>query len=120
MSKYAKYVALPCIIILMALYLLGVNLINSIDRVEDIKTEASFSVPSETDIDAEAVMDKIDINSATKTEFMLIDGIGEKTAEKIIEKREALGGFSSIEQIKRVDGIGNKNFEDIKDQIIIK
>ena len=51
---------------------------------------------------------------------MLISGIGEKYAERIIELREQLGGFTSIEQLKKVKGIGDKRFEKIKNYVTIE
>ncbi len=43
---------------------------------------------------------KIDINSADKTSLMTIKGIGEKTADKIITRRENKGPFTQLEQLK--------------------
>lgn len=59
----------------------------------------------------------ININTATLSELMNIDGVGEKTAQKIIDYREKNGGFKNIEDIKNVDRIGDKTFEKMKDQI---
>jgi competence protein ComEA len=41
---------------------------------------------------------------------MRIDGIGEKTALKIIAYRDEIGGFSNLEQLMDVDGVGEKKF----------
>lgn len=59
----------------------------------------------------------ININTASLSELMKIDGVGEKTAQKIIDYRESNGGFKSIEDIKNVDRIGDKTFEKMKEQI---
>lgn len=48
---------------------------------------------------------------------MLLDGIGEKTAQKIIDYREAQGGFKTLEELKNVPGIGDKRFDQIKNDI---
>lgn len=55
----------------------------------------------------------ININAATAEELESLDGIGEKTAQAIIEYRNENGGFSSTEEIKNVKGIGDKTFENI-------
>lgn len=59
---------------------------------------------------------KININSADAAELQKIPGVGPKTAEKIINYRSQ-NSFSSIEDIKNVDGIGDKKFESMKDYI---
>ena len=46
-----------------------------------------------------------------------IPGIGEVKANSIISYREKNNGFKSIEELKNVDGIGEKTFEKIKDSI---
>ncbi len=62
---------------------------------------------------------KIDINKATVQELSQLKGIGDKTAEKIIEYRTNVGKFTKIEDIMNVKGIGEKKFEAIKDQIYV-
>ncbi len=62
---------------------------------------------------------KININIASKSELMELDGIGEVTAQAIIDYRDKNGSFKSIEEIKNVSRIGEKSFEKIKDKITI-
>ena len=45
---------------------------------------------------------KININTATKEELKTLSGIGDSTAEKIIEYRNDVGKFKSIEDLKNV------------------
>ncbi len=61
----------------------------------------------------------MNINTATKEELDTLPGIGESTANKIINYREENGKFKSIEEIKEVSGIGDSKFEQIKDLIEI-
>lgn len=60
----------------------------------------------------------ININTASKEDLMKLDGIGEKTADKIIEYRSN-NGFSKIEDIMNVPGIGEQKFKQIQDEISI-
>lgn len=62
---------------------------------------------------------KININKASISELKQITGIGESTANKIIDYRENVGKFKKIEDIKEVKGIGDSKYESIKDKITI-
>lgn len=64
-------------------------------------------------------IDKLDLNSANASSLEELDGIGVKTAEKIIAYREAHGGFRNVEELMQVSGIGAKTFEDLKDKIAV-
>lgn len=59
----------------------------------------------------------ININTATESELQSIPGVGEVKAKSIIIYREKNGGFKKIEEIKSVNGIGEKTFEKIKEFI---
>lgn len=63
--------------------------------------------------------EKLDINKATKEDFMKFDGIGEVIAERIIEYREENGGFNFIEDLQDVKGISKNLYNRIKDYIIV-
>ncbi len=53
----------------------------------------------------------IDINNASWVEWAQIEGIGEVTARKIVEDRDANGPFHGISDVQRVKGIGPKTLE---------
>jgi competence protein ComEA len=61
----------------------------------------------------------VNINTATAAELETLPGIGPKTAEAIVEYREANGPFETIEDIMDVPGIGEGTFEKIKDRITV-
>lgn len=63
---------------------------------------------------------KININKATKEELQSLSGIGESTAQKIIDYRKENGEFKQIEDLKNVSGIGEAKYNAIKDNIKVK
>lgn len=63
---------------------------------------------------------QININTASKDELMLLPGVGESIASRIIEYRELNNGFKNIEDIMEVKGIGKKKFEKMKDYIKVE
>ncbi len=62
---------------------------------------------------------KLSLNTATLEELMTLPGIGEAKALAIIQYREEVGAFQSIEELKEVSGIGDAIFDQIKENITI-
>ena len=93
--------------------------IGNIKEVDKLEVQAGVSVVSGEMSGSVSGSNSstININTATLSELMNIDGVGEKTAQKIIDYREKNGGFKNIEDIKNVDRIGDKTFEKMKEQI---
>ena len=63
---------------------------------------------------------KVNINTANKEKLATLPGIGEGTAEKIIEYRSKTGKFKTIDEIKKIPGIGESKFKSLKDKTTIK
>lgn len=63
---------------------------------------------------------KVNINTAQIEELSTLPGIGEATANKIIEYRKENGKFEKIEDIKNVPGIGDSKFQNIKEMLKVK
>ncbi|QZY57072.1 helix-hairpin-helix domain-containing protein [Crassaminicella profunda] len=60
---------------------------------------------------------RVNINTGSKSELESLNGIGKVLAERIIQYRETNGGFTSIQDIMKVSGLGDKKYEMIKEQI---
>ncbi|OGO39770.1 MAG: hypothetical protein A2Z04_01155 [Chloroflexi bacterium RBG_16_57_9] len=62
----------------------------------------------------------ININLATVEELDSLPGIGPAIAQRIVEDRTANGSFKKPEDLKRVRGIGDALFNQIKDRIVVR
>ena len=56
----------------------------------------------------------IDLNFATKAELRLIPGIGDALAQRIVEYRTNVGPFRSIDDLRKVSGIGPKTLDRLR------
>lgn len=66
-----------------------------------------------------AKTEKININTASLTELQKLPRVGEKVAQRIIDFRKEHGPFNKIEELMKVQGIGEKTFNDLKDLITV-
>ena len=62
---------------------------------------------------------KVNINTASQTEFECLSGIGPSLAAKIISYRKENGKFKSVEELKNVSGIGEAKYSEIADSITV-
>jgi competence protein ComEA len=68
---------------------------------------------------ATASLQKIDINRAEPWLLEALPGIGEITAQAIVNYRTQNGPFQRIEDLLKISGIGEATFEKIKDFITV-
>jgi competence protein ComEA len=61
----------------------------------------------------------INLNSATVEQLDTLDGVGPATAQKILEYRTQHGGFSAVEDLAQIPGIGPKKLEALKAQVTV-
>ena len=61
----------------------------------------------------------INLNTATQAELETLPGVGPALASTIISYREENGGFSSVNDLRKVSGIGDKKFSDLKDLVSV-
>ena len=61
----------------------------------------------------------LDINTATKEQLGLLEGIGDVLAERIVNYRNAYGLFSSVEDLLQIEGINTTKLEKIRKNIVV-
>lgn len=102
--------------------------ISNINRAKEINNHDLIIIRNINDVNMETEIEnnevneesddgKISINNSDISKLKEIPGVGEVKANSIILYREKNNGFKSIEELKNVDGIGEKTFEKIKDSI---
>lgn len=75
--------------------------------------------PSPTTAYRDEVLGRININTATAQELTSIPGIGEITAQRIVEYRMKYGKFYSLNDLLHIKGIGESTLEDIRPYITV-
>ena len=74
----------------------------------------------EYSMEAEESSEKIHLNTASLEDLDTLQGIGPALAQRIIDYREEYGGFSRVEELKEVKGIGEGLFEQIRDSVTVE
>lgn len=63
---------------------------------------------------------RVNLNKADKTELMTLPGIGESRAEAILSYRNSHGSFSAVEELTKVEGIGDGIYQRIKSAVMVE
>jgi competence protein ComEA len=61
----------------------------------------------------------VNINTATKEQLESLNGVGPVKAQAIIDYRTKNGPFKSLDDLKKVDGIGDATFDKIKKDVAL-
>ncbi|HKJ70784.1 MAG TPA: helix-hairpin-helix domain-containing protein [Gammaproteobacteria bacterium] len=61
----------------------------------------------------------VNLNQASAEELTGLNGIGDVLAQRIIDYRDANGGFESVDQLAEVKGIGAKTLAELEDRVSI-
>lgn len=62
---------------------------------------------------------KVDLNTASPDQLDTLPGVGEVTAKRIVDWRAQHGRFSTVEQLRDVDGIGESKFARLREQVTV-
>jgi competence protein ComEA len=59
----------------------------------------------------------INLNTATLEQLDTLDGVGPSTAQKILDYRTEHGGFTAIEELDQISGIGEKRLAALRERV---
>ena len=90
-----------------------------VPTTEEAESGVDFAQDEKRKDDDESSSKKININTASLQELMTIPGIGQAKASAIIKYRQEHGSFSSIEEVKKVEGIKDGVYAKMKEYIDI-
>jgi competence protein ComEA len=101
--------------------------INQVNLSQHVQDEMVIFVPLKGEINGlsqntigEQYGKLININKATDSELQTLPGVGPAKALAIIEYREVNGGYKTIDDLKKISGIGEKTFEKLAPLISVK
>lgn len=66
------------------------------------------------------IFTRININEADEGTLAMLKGVGPSLAKRIVDYRTKNGRFGSIEELKKVKGIGEKLLNHIKDEVSVE
>lgn len=91
----------------------------NLNKARKLSDGEKIYIPTEDEIESSSNSSGlININTASISDLMSLPGIGEVYAQRIIDYRSTKL-FGSVEEIKNIQGVGEKTFEKIKDLITI-
>ncbi len=63
---------------------------------------------------------KVDINSASVTQLEAVTGIGQDTAQNIVDYKKEHGKFKSMQELEAVSGVGKVRLQALNDAFTVK
>jgi competence protein ComEA len=61
----------------------------------------------------------VNLNTATLAELDTLPGVGPVLAQRILDARDAQGGFRGVSDLRKVDGIGESRYEQLKELVTV-
>lgn len=94
-----------------------INLARKLSDGEQIYVD--IPIPPGMAAGGQAGSSRIDLNTATAEQLEELPGVGEVTAQRILEWRAENGRFTSVEQLLDVSGIGDTRLADIRGRVTV-
>ncbi|MHA6781228.1 helix-hairpin-helix domain-containing protein [Pseudonocardia saturnea] len=61
----------------------------------------------------------VDLNTATEAQLDALPGVGPVTAQRILEWRRRNGRFARVEQLREIEGIGERRFAQLRELVVV-
>lgn len=61
----------------------------------------------------------VDLNTATESQLDALPGVGPVTASRILEWRRIHGRFARVEQLREIEGIGERRFAQLRELVVV-
>jgi competence protein ComEA len=61
----------------------------------------------------------VNLNTATAAQLQDLPGVGPVLAQRIIDYRDQHGGFKSVADLRKVSGIGDARYNELKDRVAV-
>lgn len=95
----------------------SVNLARELTDGEQVVVFKTGEAPTATG--AISQVSRISLNQSSALELEQLPGVGPALAGRIVDWREANGGFKKKEDLLNISGIGDKLFAGIKDEVVL-
>lgn len=82
--------------------------------------QVSVGIAAPPDAGPGAPPGKLDLNTASLSQLDTLPGVGTVTAQRILDWRTKHGRFTSLDQLREVDGIGPARFAQLKGLVMVR
>ncbi len=92
--------------------------VSDTESVSETADSSTSSLPEPSQSDDSAAF-PVDLNTADAAQLDLVPGIGEVIAARIIEYRNLVGKFKTVDELLNVKGIGEKTLEEMREFLTV-
>jgi competence protein ComEA len=99
----------------------GVFLLGVLSTLLGVQVVASFRAGEPADIlDPHPVTYRVDLNEARRAELLQLPGVGPNLADRIEDYRRTHGGFRSVDDLRKVAGVGPATMEKLRPLVCVR